>query len=149
MTLDTPIGPLTLISDADAVLEVAFGASALEHPDPHDAADILRAYFDGDLEAIDALPVRPAGTEFQRAVWTALRAIPVGTTTTYGELAARLGNPKAVRAVGRANGTNPVAVVLPCHRVVGHDGRLTGYGGGLEAKRWLLAHEGAPGYLVP
>jgi methylated-DNA-[protein]-cysteine S-methyltransferase len=131
------------------VLEVAFGDGAPDAHDPHGAADILRAYFAGDLGAIDALPVRPQGTEFQVEVWAALREIPVGTTTSYGALAASLGRPKAVRAVGRANGTNPVAIVLPCHRVVGHDGRLTGYGGGLAAKRWLLSHEGAPGYLVP
>ena len=103
----------------------------------------LRAYFAGGLDALDAVHVDPlGGTPFQRRVWRALRAIPPGTTVSYGTLARRIRSPKAVRAVGAANGANPVPIVLPCHRVVGADGSLTGYGGGLARKRWLLRHEG-------
>jgi len=101
----------------------------------------LDAFFGGDLDALARVPVRTAGTDFQQRVWTALRDIPSGATTTYGALAAAIGRPGASRAVGLANGSNPVALVLPCHRVIGSDGGLTGYGGGLERKRWLLEHE--------
>ena len=111
--------------------------------DPFGARERLTAYFAGEIGAIDALPVDLRGTAFQRAVWTALRRIAPGTTITYSALAARAGRPAAVRAAGHANGRNPVSIVVPCHRVVGSDGSLTGYGGGLERKRWLLAHEGA------
>ncbi len=103
----------------------------------------LEAYFGGELDAIDALRVETGGTEFQRAVWAALRTIKAGETLSYGGLAERLGMPKAVRAVGLANGANPVGVVVPCHRVIGANGSLTGYGGGLHRKQWLLRHEGA------
>jgi methylated-DNA-[protein]-cysteine S-methyltransferase len=103
----------------------------------------IGAYFRGDLGAIDGLPVTLAGTDFQRRVWTALRRIPCGETWSYGQLAARIGNPRAVRAVGLANGANPVGIVVPCHRVIGADGSLTGYGGGMPRKRWLLEHERA------
>ncbi len=106
------------------------------------AGRALEAYLAGDLHAIDAVRVNAPGTAFQREVWAALRAIPAGTTLSYGGLAAQLNRPKAVRAVGLANGSNPIAVVVPCHRVIGADGSLTGYGGGLERKRWLLEHEG-------
>ncbi len=109
--------------------------------DPKGLTTALREYFAGKLSAIDSLPVKTAGTEFQREVWDALRAIPCGTTISYGELAKRIARPKAVRAVGLANGSNPVGVVVPCHRVIGSDGSLTGYGGGIERKRWLLEHE--------
>jgi methylated-DNA-[protein]-cysteine S-methyltransferase len=103
----------------------------------------LRRYFAGDVRAVDGIPVDPlGGTAFQRRVWRALRSIPAGTTVSYGTLAARVRAPKAVRAVGAANGANPVPIVLPCHRVIGADGSLTGYGGGLATKRWLLRHEG-------
>ena len=101
----------------------------------------LEAFFAGDLGAIEAVPVRTAGTPFQRRVWGALRRIPAGTSTTYGELAGAIGHAGASRAVGLANGSNPVGIVVPCHRVIGADGRLTGYGGGVERKRWLLEHE--------
>ena len=104
-------------------------------------ADRIQAYFAGDFVALDAIPVETAGTAFQREVWAALRHIPAATTTTYGRLAASIGRPKAVRAVGLANGANPVAIVVPCHRVIGANNNLTGYGGGLERKAWLLAHE--------
>jgi len=105
--------------------------------------DKLKAFFAGDLAAIDSIPVESAGTPFQRAVWKVLRKIPAGKTWTYTQLAARAGRPEAVRAAGAANGLNPISVVVPCHRVIGADGSLTGYGGGLPRKEWLLQHEGA------
>jgi len=103
----------------------------------------LDAYFSGDLTSIDAIPCETGGTAFQREVWAALRAIPAGQTESYGGLAARIGRPAAVRAVGLANGANPIGLVVPCHRVIGADGSLTGYGGGIARKQWLLQHEGA------
>ena len=103
----------------------------------------LQRYFAGKLQAIDAIAVQTGGTPFQRNVWRALRTIPAGTTLSYGRLAQRLKCPLAVRAVGFANGSNPISIVIPCHRLIGADGSLTGYGGGLERKRWLLEHEGA------
>jgi methylated-DNA-[protein]-cysteine S-methyltransferase len=102
----------------------------------------LRRYVEGKLDAIDTIPVDTGGTDFQRTVWQALRGIPAGTTLSYGALAAKIGCPRSVRAVGHANGANPISVVIPCHRLIGADGTLTGYGGGLGRKRWLLAHEG-------
>lgn len=102
----------------------------------------LQRYFAGKLQAIDEIPVETGGTRFQGNVWGALRKIPAGTTLSYGRLASRLKCPLAVRAVGFANGSNPVSIVVPCHRLIGADGSLTGYGGGLERKRWLLEHEG-------
>jgi methylated-DNA-[protein]-cysteine S-methyltransferase len=104
-------------------------------------------YFAGDLRAIERIDCATNGTAFQQQVWNSLRTIPVGTTLSYGALALRLGNASAMRAVGLANGANPIAVVVPCHRVIGTDGSLTGYGGGLARKRWLLAHEGVKGLL--
>lgn len=101
----------------------------------------LAAFFAGRLDAIASIPVLTAGSDFQRRVWAALRTISAGTTTTYGNLAASLGRAGASRAVGLANGANPIGIVVPCHRVIGADGSLTGYGGGLERKRWLLDHE--------
>ncbi len=102
----------------------------------------IQDYFAGELHAIDTLPVATAGTEFQRQVWQMLRTIPCGNIMTYGQMAAQLGNPGASRAVGLANGSNPISVVVPCHRVIGSNGTLTGYAGGVERKRWLLIHEG-------
>jgi len=110
---------------------------------PRDIRHRLRRYFEGDAGCLSGIEWRTAGTPFQRRVWAALTTIPPGRTLSYGALALRLGCPKAVRAVGAANGANPVSVVVPCHRVIGADGSLTGYGGGLGRKRWLLAHEGA------
>ncbi|MEO6600473.1 MAG: methylated-DNA--[protein]-cysteine S-methyltransferase [Polyangiaceae bacterium] len=101
----------------------------------------LEAYFAGELGPIDALKTATNGTDFQREVWRALRRIPTGSTLSYGALAAKIGRPSAVRAVGLANGANPIAIVVPCHRVIGANATLTGYGGGLERKRWLLTHE--------
>jgi methylated-DNA-[protein]-cysteine S-methyltransferase len=102
----------------------------------------VEAYFQGEMHALDGMAVEPGGTAFQREVWTALRQIPLGATTCYSELAAAIGRPAAVRAVGMANSRNPIAVVIPCHRVIGRDGSLTGYAAGIERKRWLLRHEG-------
>jgi methylated-DNA-[protein]-cysteine S-methyltransferase len=116
-----------------------FALSERRAPGPRAA---LEAYFSGQLDALDLLAVEMGGTPFQREVWAALRAIPAGETMTYGALATRIGRPSAVRAVGLANGANPVGVVVPCHRVIGADATLTGYAGGLERKRWLLRHEG-------
>ncbi len=101
----------------------------------------LEAYFEGELAAIADLRTYTNGTDFQRSVWAALREIPVGSTVSYGQLATQIGRPAAVRAVGAANGANPIPVIVPCHRVIGADASLTGFGGGLERKRWLLAHE--------
>jgi methylated-DNA-[protein]-cysteine S-methyltransferase len=148
--IDSPYGPLTLVAD-DGVLcglymtdqrhrppQETFGA-----PDDgwaEEAADQLRAYFDGELKEF-TLELRLHGTPFQRTVWEQLRRIPHGETRTYGELADALGNPRASRAVGLANGRNPIGIIVPCHRVVGADGSLTGYGGGLERKQRLLDFE--------
>ena len=156
----TPIGELMVVADIDGrlrathfsdheqalgrMLERQYGADgfALEPArNPAGLTAAIDAYFGGELGAIDALPVEMVGTPFQRAVWTALREIPVGTTVSYSELARRIGRPSAVRAVGLANGANPVGIVVPCHRVIGANGTLTGYGGGMSRKRWLLAHE--------
>lgn len=116
-------------------------ATLMEKKDPFGHASALKAYFDGDMEVLDRIPVVFGGTPFQNKVWKALRRIPVGQTTSYGALAKKIDEPKAMRAVGLANGANPVAVIVPCHRVIGSDGSLTGFGGGLPRKKWLLAHE--------
>jgi methylated-DNA-[protein]-cysteine S-methyltransferase len=108
---------------------------------PSELRDRMKSYFAGDVTAIDDIPVETTGTPFQRSVWKELRKIPGGFPISYGKLAEKIARPKAVRAVGLANGSNPVGVVVPCHRVIGSDGSLTGYGGGLERKRWLLDHE--------
>jgi len=158
--IKTPIDELGIVADEDGALRAVewtehedrmhrsfrlqYGADGYalknaRNPGGHSAA--LRAYFDGELTAIDKLKVTTGGTPFQKSVWKALRAIPCGETITYTALAERVGRPKAVRAAGHANGDNPISVVVPCHRVIGADGSLTGYGGGIERKRWLLAHE--------
>ena len=160
--LDTPIGRLALLTNEAGELHAvgwlderrrvtrglmrdAVDPRYRVRPDanPGGASDALRAYFEGELAAIDALRVASLGTPFQREVWRALREIRCGTTQSYGELARRIRHPNAVRAVGLANGSNPIGIVVPCHRVIGANGTLTGYGGGLERKRWLLAHERA------
>jgi methylated-DNA-[protein]-cysteine S-methyltransferase len=110
---------------------------------PANVKRLLRRYFEGEVGCLAAIEWRTAGTPFQRSVWNGLTMIAPGETLSYGALAARLGCPKSVRAVGLANGSNPISVVVPCHRVIGSDGSLTGYGGGIERKRWLLNHEGA------
>jgi methylated-DNA-[protein]-cysteine S-methyltransferase len=110
--------------------------------DPGGLTSAMRRYFKGDSKIVDSLPVASGGTAFQKSVWRALRKIKCGTTISYAELARRIGRPTAVRAVGLANGQNPISIVVPCHRVIGSNGSLTGYGGGLERKKWLLEHEG-------
>jgi len=129
-------------------LRIQYGAGGWvieRSTDPFGLTSALGAYMRGDIDAIAELPVETPGTAFQRKVWGALRKIPAGTTTTYGELARRIGHPTAVRAVGLANGANPVGIVVPCHRVIGTDRTLTGYGGGLDRKKWLLEHEAKRG----
>ena len=130
--------------DPVVVLRARLGPLETREGDPLGVEASFREYFRGRLDALDRIPVDTGGTPFQRRVWEALRTIPVGTTVSYLEMARRVGAPDAVRAVGAANGANPVAIVLPCHRVIGSNGRLVGYGGGLDRKRWLLAHENAP-----
>ena len=126
------------------LLRLHYGAVVLtEGRAPEAVRRAVEAYFAGDLAAFDAIRVETGGTVFQRAVWRALRDIPAGETRTYGQLAQAVGSPKAVRAVGLANGANPVGVIVPCHRVIGANGTLTGYAGGLERKGWVLAHETA------
>lgn len=150
--LETPIGSLLLVGTKEVLVRVAFEQDGQRVPPPDDAehapAELAAArrqlseYFEGKRSAFD-LPLEPRGTEFQCAVWDALATIPFGETWSYAELAERVGRPSAVRAVGAANGRNPLPVVLPCHRVIGADGSLTGFGGGLDAKRFLLDLEGA------
>jgi methylated-DNA-[protein]-cysteine S-methyltransferase len=107
----------------------------------------LDRYFDGDMAAFEGIETAPRGTAFQERVWDALQTVPAGRTVSYADIAQRIGQPAAVRAVGLANGRNPVPIVIPCHRIIGRDGSLTGFGGGLERKAWLLRHEGALGTL--
>ena len=157
---DHPIGPLLIVSKADILLALDFDSPdgrlrqilrprygrdlAFEETEcPIPIASAIQAYLGGRLDALDDIVVETGGTNFQRQVWTALRRIPVGETVTYGQMAARLGRPDAPRAVGSANAINPISIVVPCHRLVGSNGALTGYGGGIERKRWLLDHEQA------
>ena len=142
ITVSSPLGPLTVETAGGAITALRFSGGVSDVPEPADreAARQLEAYFQGARQSFD-LPVAPAGTSFQRTVWAAMAQIPYGETVTYGELAARIGRPGAARAVGRACGANPIPVILPCHRVVGKNGALTGYAGGLERKRLLLALE--------
>lgn len=157
-TVASPIGELTLAARDGRLCLLHFGGDGpdvrrtLERwyrdmpigrdPDPAGAETALANYFGGDLNALDAIEVELNGTPFQRRVWDALRAVRVGTTCSYADLARTVGAVSAVRAVGAANGANPIALVVPCHRVIGANGSLTGYGGGLDRKRWLLYHEG-------
>jgi methylated-DNA-[protein]-cysteine S-methyltransferase len=148
--IDSPVGPLLLVGDGSGLRKLEFVKGRREvKADPawredarplREAIRQLRDYFAGTLEKFD-LPLAPEGTSFQRAVWKLLCEIPYGETISYGELARRVGNPKASRAVGLANGSNPIAIVIPCHRVIGSNGKLTGYGGGLPLKEKLLALE--------
>jgi methylated-DNA-[protein]-cysteine S-methyltransferase len=159
---DTPVGRMALYGEADALLGLTLdGGHGADHPvarhlarhlgafttresaDAAGAATRLARYFAGELAALDEQPVRLLGTEFQCRVWAALRDIAAGSTFSYAQLARSLSRPKAIRAVAAANGANPVAVFVPCHRVIGADGTLWGYGGGLPMKQWLLRHEGA------
>jgi methylated-DNA-[protein]-cysteine S-methyltransferase len=157
---DTPTGTMIIVTDAAERLRAAdwedkgdrmqrqlhqrYGRHGMELLPARAASRArlaLEAYFEGELDAIEAIATAARGTDFQCRVWSLLRDIPAGTTLSYGQLAARLGKPAAVRAVGAANAANPTPVVVPCHRVIGADASLTGFGGGLERKRWLLAHE--------
>jgi methylated-DNA-[protein]-cysteine S-methyltransferase len=159
--IDTPIGEMLFVTDHDDNLRAAdwtdhearmqrllrlhYGENGFRLEPvrkPNRLTDAIASYFAGEITAIDILQVQTGGTPFQREVWHALRKITYGTTVSYAKLAERIGRPTAVRAVGLANGSNPIAVVVPCHRVIGSNGSLTGYGGGLERKRWLLEHEG-------
>ncbi|MFO7703950.1 MAG: methylated-DNA--[protein]-cysteine S-methyltransferase [Halopseudomonas sp.] len=159
-TFETPLGDLFLVSDERGLLRAldfeGYHARLLRLLDKHyrhyqleqlpgSAPETLtlglKAYFAGDLAALDGIQTETAGSAFQRSVWQALRTIPAGQTRSYGQLAAAIGHPSASRAVGLANGSNPLALVVPCHRVIGASGKLTGYGGGLWRKHWLLEHE--------
>lgn len=159
--LTTPIGEMLIVADTEGNLRAT---DWLDYEDrmhrllqahyrtdditlepacnPHGFSKALARYFAGELTVIDTLPVQTAGTPFQREVWQALRGIECGTTISYAKLAERIGRPSSTRAVGAANGANPIGVVVPCHRVIGANGSLTGYGGGMERKGWLLRHEG-------
>ncbi len=153
----TPIGSLLITHDGKALANIAFAdrqerrekelkrdfpdAEVKRAPKPTNFATVLARYFDGDIQAIDRLPVLDFGTDFQKRCWKALRRVAPGTTRTYGGHARAIGRPNAPRAVGAANGFNPISIVVPCHRLVGADGSLVHYGGGLERKRWLIDHE--------
>ncbi len=154
-TIESPLGILLLASSSEAVFALEFEEfdermkrlmGEAEFVPAHRKTDFRRRiddYFGGDCAAVETIAVRSLGTPFQTRVWEALRSIPVAHTATYGELAERIGQPAAARAVGHANSLNPVAIIQPCHRVIGASGKLTGYAGGLERKHWLLRHEGA------
>ena len=156
----TPLGEMAIVADRDGALRAldwsdhddrlhrlferhyGRGRYTLEEAkNPGGLAEAMRAYFAGELAVIDTIRVATGGTAFQKIVWSELRRIPCGSSISYSELARRIGRPAAVRAVGLANGANPIGIVVPCHRVIGANGTLTGYGGGIERKRWLLAHE--------
>ena len=160
--LATPVGELVIVADGEGrlraidwtdhearmrlLLDRYYGKGRYTlsaAPDPGGLTKAMGSYFKGDIAVIDTLPIETTGTPFQRSVWQALRKINRGTTISYAELAARIGKPRAIRAAGLANGQNPIGVVVPCHRVIGSNGTLTGYGGGLPRKKWLLEHEGA------
>ena len=157
----TPIGELIVIADGDGklrtidwtdhearmkqLLDRYYGKGRYRltpKRDPGGLSTAMRRYFKGDIGVLQEVPVATTGTPFQEGVWKALRRIKHGTTISYAELARRIGKPKAIRAAGLANGSNPISIVVPCHRVIGSNGSLTGYGGGLARKQWLLAHEG-------
>lgn len=157
---ETPIGEMLIVADCNGdlratdwtdhearmrqLLRLQYGENGFRLEPTrnlHGLTHAMSRYFAGELEVIDSLPVETGGTPFQRKVWRALRQIPCGRTISYAQLAERIGRPTAVRAVGHANGANPVSIVVPCHRVIGSDGSLSGYGGGIERKRWLLEHE--------
>lgn len=154
----TPIDALTLAAKDGRLCLLHFGSreapvrqqlhrwypgDSIEHrPDPAGAATALAKYFSGQLDVLETIEVELNGTPFQQRVWQALRTVRAGRTASYSEIAASIGSLAAVRAVGAANGANPVAIVVPCHRIIGSNGTLTGYGGGLKRKEWLLRHEG-------
>jgi O-6-methylguanine DNA methyltransferase len=158
---ESPMGPMLIVTDQNGALRALDwtthearmqallarqykGISILwsQGPAPDHVVSALDQYFAGKLDALDGLAIATGGTPFQNRVWAALRTIPAGRTLSYGALALQIGMPAAVRAVGLANGANPIGIVVPCHRVIGANGKLTGYGGGVERKAWLLSHEG-------
>lgn len=149
LDVPSPIGPLRLVASPNGLRQIEF--SPLSAPDPEwtaestpvlsEVARQLNEYFAGSRRSFD-LPLEPSGTDFQQSVWKVLRGIPFGQTISYGEQARRLGDAKKARAVGSANGRNPLPIVVPCHRVIGTNGSLTGFAGGMDAKKWLLTHEG-------
>lgn len=155
---DSTIGKILLVSDGERLCALDYAdyedrmlmllkryhpdCQLREAIDPQGFSSLISTYFAGNMTCIDQIPVNTGGTAFQQQVWSALRTIPSGTVLTYGEFAAQLGKPTAYRAVGMTNALNPIAIVVPCHRLVGTNGFLTGYAGGLERKRWLLQHEG-------
>ena len=157
--ISTPIGEMTLVARDGVLLflefedvtdrvtrqvKLRFGQAELQPAsNPFGLSDIMRDYFAGHISVIDTLLTDGGGSAFEQQVWTELRKIPAGTTQSYGEIARKLGDINLSRAVGTANGRNPIAIVVPCHRVIGADGSMTGYGGGLARKEWLLRHEGA------
>ncbi len=156
--LESPIGTIVLITNGDRLCALDFADyeqrmlsllskryqsfELVEHIDQQGFSSQIRAYLAGDYASVRDIKLDPGGTDFQQLVWQELRQIPVGKTITYGELAVRIGKPTAARAVGMANSLNPIAIVVPCHRVIGAGSKLTGYAGGLARKHWLLAHEG-------
>jgi methylated-DNA-[protein]-cysteine S-methyltransferase len=156
--VSSEIGTVLVVSDGRSICAVDFEDHearmhellAKQYPsfklvpkrNPLGVSDRLQAYFEGEFDALDEIPVNPGGTDFQQEVWMHLRSIPPGKTITYGQLADLLKKPKSARAVGMTNSLNPISIVLPCHRVIGTNGKLTGYAGGLDRKRWLLHHEG-------
>jgi methylated-DNA-[protein]-cysteine S-methyltransferase len=150
LIMSSPIGTLRLVSEGQSITRIEFpgfegddaGEAAPDEPVLIDCAAQLQEYFEGRRSRFD-LPLAALGTEFQREVWRALQEIPYGEVCSYGDIARTVGRPKAVRAVGAANGRNPLPIVVPCHRVVGSDGSLTGFAGGLDIKRWLLGREKA------
>jgi methylated-DNA-[protein]-cysteine S-methyltransferase len=160
--IPSPTGEMMIVTDSDGALRAlewtdledrmtrllnrqykGQNVSVAKGPPPVHILKALTDYFDGHLHALDGLTTKVGGTNFQQSVWKALRDIPVGQTRSYLDIAKAIGNPKGVRAVGLANGANPIGIVVPCHRVIGANGSLTGYGGGMERKQWLLKHEGA------
>ncbi|MBI2719134.1 MAG: methylated-DNA--[protein]-cysteine S-methyltransferase [Rhizobiales bacterium] len=157
--IKTPLGPMALLASDGVLLllefddgegriarqmKARFGATKPERSaNPFGFSDRIRAYFEGELAAIEGIPADGGGSDFETRVWAQLRKIACGTTKSYGDIARSLGDVGLSRAVGLANGRNPIAIVVPCHRVIGADGTLVGYGGGLDRKRWLLRHEGA------
>jgi methylated-DNA-[protein]-cysteine S-methyltransferase len=157
--ISSPIGTILLVSDGISLCSLDFvdyetrlmallhkryaSVQLIENVDPQGFSSKIRAYLAEDYACLDDLPVNAGGTDFQQQVWQALRTIPAGTTISYGELAIKIGKPSAARAVGMANSLNPIAIVVPCHRVIGAKAKLTGYAGGLQRKQWLLQHEGA------
>jgi methylated-DNA-[protein]-cysteine S-methyltransferase len=163
--VESELGQILVVTDEEAVCAVDFldyeqrmmkllvqqysSIELVEKVNPQGVSDRISTYLAGDFNSLDEIPVKTGGTAFQQQVWLALRQILPGTTATYGELARRINRPNACRAVGMANSLNPIAIVLPCHRIIGANGSLTGYAGGLGRKRWLLQHEGMSNRSLP